>query len=128
MTDYIREYWELIRSGQETVGQKVRTVYREIIRELDAPGDYYYDEKRAEHALRFISQFCRQSKGKDGGKPMQLLLWQKSMICMLFGILDAEGRRRFRELFLVVGRKNGKSTLASGIGLYMLFEIGRAHV
>ena len=121
MTDYIREYWELIRSGQETVGQKVRIVYREIIRELDAPGDYYYDEKRAEHALRFISQFCRQSKGKDGGKPMQLLLWQKSMICMLFGILDAEGRRRFRELFLVVGRKNGKSTLASGIGLYMLF-------
>lgn len=121
MTDYIREYWELIRSGQETVGQKVRAVYREIIRELDAPGDYYYDEKRAEHALRFISQFCRQSKGKDGGKPMQLLLWQKSMICMLFGILDAEGRRRFRELFLVVGRKNGKSTLASGVGLYMLF-------
>ena len=121
MTDYIREYWELIRSGQETVGQKVRAVYREIVRELDAPGDYYYDEKRAEHALRFISQFCRQSKGKDGGKPMQLLLWQKSMICMLFGILDAEGRRRFRELFLVVGRKNGKSTLASGIGLYMLF-------
>ena len=121
MTDYIREYWELIRSGQETVGQKVRAVYREIIRELDAPGDYYYDEKRAEHALRFISQFCRQSKGKDGGKPMQLLLWQKSMICMLFGILDADGRRRFRELFLVVGRKNGKSTLASGIGLYMLF-------
>ena len=121
MTDYIREYWELIRSGQETVGQKVRAVYSEIIRALDAPGDYYYDEKRAEHALRFISQFCRQSKGKDGGKPMQLLLWQKSMICMLFGILDAEGRRRFRELFLVVGRKNGKSTLASGIGLYMLF-------
>ena len=48
MTDYIREYWELIRSGQETVGQKVRAVYSEIIRELDAPGDYYYDEKRAE--------------------------------------------------------------------------------
>jgi len=124
VTDSIREYWELIRSGQETVGEKVRAVYREIIRELDAAGDYYYDEKRAEHALRFISQFCRQSKGKDGGKPMQLLLWQKSMICMLFGILDAEGRRRFRELFLVVGRKNGKSTLASGIGLYMLYADG----
>ena len=121
MTDYIREYWELIRSGQETVSEKVRAVYREIVRELDHPGEYYYDERRAEHALRFVMQFCRQSKGRDGGKPMQLLLWQKSMICALFGILDSEGKRRYRELFLVVGRKNGKSTLASGIGLYMLY-------
>lgn len=121
MTDYIREYWEEIRSGRETVSEKVRAVYREIVRELDHQGEYYYDERRAEHALRFIMQFCRQSKGRDGGKPMKLLLWQKSMICVLFGILDTEGRRRYRELFLVVGRKNGKSTLASGIGLYMLY-------
>ena len=68
MTDYIREYWELIRSGQETVSEKVRAVYREIVRELDHPGEYYYDERRAEHALRFVMQFCRQSKGRDGWK------------------------------------------------------------
>lgn len=121
MTDYIREYWSRIRSGEETVSKKVYAVYKEIIRLLDHPDKYYYNERRAEHALRFIMQFCRQSKGKDGGKPLELLLWQKAMICALFGILDAEGRRKYRELFLVVGRKNGKSTLASGIGLYMLY-------
>ena len=124
MNDYIREYWGRIQGGEETVSEKVRAVYREIVRELDEPGEYYYDERRAEHALRFIMQFCRQSKGRDGGRPLHLLLWQKAMICVLFGILDAEGRRRYRELFLVVGRKNGKSTLASGIGLYMLYADG----
>ena len=119
--NYIREYWKQIEGGQVTVSRKVRDVYREIIRLLDHPGEYVYDERRADHALRFISQFCRQSKGKDGGKPIRLLLWQKALICTLFGFVDLDGVRKFRELFLVVGRKNGKTTLASGIGLYMLY-------
>lgn len=121
MTDYIREYWAKIQSGEETVSKKVHAVYKEVVRLLDHSEEYYYNERRAEHALRFIMQFCRQSKGKDGGKPLELLLWQRAMICVLFGILDANGLRKYRELFLVVGRKNGKSTLASGIGLYMLY-------
>ena len=122
--NYIREYWKQIEGGQVTVSRKVRDVYREIIRLLDHPGEYVYDERRADHALRFISQFCRQSKGKDGGKPIRLLLWQKALICTLFGFVDLDGVRKFRELFLVVGRKNGKTTLASGIGLYMLYADG----
>lgn len=124
MRDYIREYWQEIRSGRITVCKKIYDIYAGVIRDLETPGEYYYDERRAEHALRFITQFCRQSKGKDGGKPIRLLLWQKAMICTLFGFVDADGLRKYRELLLIVGRKCGKTTLASGIGLYMLYADG----
>lgn len=124
MTDYIREYWQQIETGQITVGKKIRDVYAGIVKDLDEPGEYIYDERRAGHALRFITQFCRQSKGRDGGKPIRLLLWQKAMICTMYGFVDLEGMRKYRELFLVVGRKCGKTTLASGLGLYMLYADG----
>lgn len=121
MTDYIRAYWNDISSGKVTVSKKVYQVYQHIVEEMEHPGEYWYDERRAERALKFISVYCKQSKGKDGGKPIKLQLWQKAMICTVFGFVDIEGMRKYRELFLVVGRKNGKTTLASSIGNFMLF-------
>ena len=122
MTDYIQEYWERIQSGEITVCKKIHDMYQQIILDKAATDNqYYYNERRAEHALRFITQFCRQSKGVDGGKQIKLLLWQKAMLCTLFGFVDADGNRKYRELFLVVARKCGKTTLASAIGLYLLY-------
>jgi phage terminase large subunit-like protein len=125
MQNYILDYWNAIQSGQIVTSQKVKKVYEKIASDLSRKDwDFYYDEKRAEHALYFIEHFCKQSKGKDGGQPIKLLLWQKALICTLFGFVDADGFRKYRELFLVVARKCGKTTLASGIGLYMLFADG----
>ncbi len=122
---YIREYWRDISEGRVVVGDKVRRVYEKLNNDLDRKDwDYYYDEMRANHVIEFIETYCRQSKGKDGGKPIKLLLWQKALLNALFGFVDAEGNRKHRELFLVVGHKCGKTTLASGISLYMLFADG----
>lgn len=122
MTDYIQEYWNAICSGEITVCNKIREMYAQIVKEKNSnDSEYYYNEQKAEVAMEFISCFCKQSKGAEGGKPINLLLWQKAMICTLFGFVDADGFRKYRELFLVVARKCGKTTLASTIGNYMLF-------
>ena len=121
MRDYIGEYWNAIQSGTIVTSKKVKEAYHKIMQDKINPDTWYYDEDRAAHALMFLQKFCKQSKGKDGGKPLELMLWQKALICTVFGFVDAEGNRKYRELFLIVGRKNGKSTLASGTGLYMLY-------
>lgn len=124
MKNYILEYWHEIESGHILTSQKVYNVYKKLAYDVQHPGEFYYNERRAEHAMRFITQFCKQSKGKDGGKPIRLLLWQKAMLCAVYGFVDIEGNRKYRELFLVVARKCGKTTLASGMGLYQLFADG----
>jgi len=128
MRDYIQEYWDAIKSGEIVVCNKVFKQYEHLVqlKNNEIQTEYFYNEKRAEKALRFIMFYCRQSKGIDGGKRINLLLWQKAMICAIFGFVDVDGYRLFRDLFLVVARKCGKTTLASAISLYMLYADGEA--
>ncbi len=124
MTNPIREYWLKIESGEEIVSRKVRLTYKKLVRDLDEHGLYFYSEKRANHAIRFIEGYCRHSKGKMGGNPVILELWEKAMIAAMFGFIDIEANRKYREVMLIVGKKNGKSLLASAIGLYLLIADG----
>ncbi|MCV4233315.1 terminase large subunit [Virgibacillus sp. LDC1] len=116
----ILDYWNRIESGEEVVGDKVRRVYQKLVNDLyDESSEYEYDSRRANHAIEFIENFCKHSKGKWGGKPIDLELWQKAFLAATFGFVHKiDGTRKYREVFLVVARKNGKSTIASGIGLY----------
>lgn len=116
----ILDYWNRIESGEEIVGDKVRRVYQKLVNDLyDESSEYEYDSRRANHAIEFIENFCKHSKGKWGGKPIDLELWQKAFLAATFGFVHKiDGTRKYREVFLVVARKNGKSTIASGIGLY----------
>lgn len=122
--DPIRRYWEAINSGQEVVSSKIRKTYRKLVYDLDHPGDYFYSSQRANHILEFAENFCRHSKGKFGGKHVRLELWEKAMLAAVFGFIDADGNRKYREAILIVGKKNGKSLLASIVGLYMLVADG----
>ncbi|WP_144466568.1 terminase large subunit [Bacillus nitratireducens] len=117
----IIEYHNKIESGEEVVGYKVRRIYKKLIDDIhDQESVYEYSSKRANHAIEFIENFCKHSKGKWAGKPIDLELWQKAFIAALFGFIHKiEGTRKYRESFLVVARKNGKSTLSSGICLYL---------
>lgn len=116
----IREYWELIESGQEVVSQKIYKTYKKIIKDLDSnDSEYYYSNARANHVIEFGEKYCRHSKGKMGGKPVVLELWEKAHLAVIFGFIDIEGNRQYRESLLIVGKKNGKSLLASIVGLYM---------
>lgn len=122
--DPIHEYWEKIQSGEEVVGDKIRRTYKKIVYDIENPGEYFFSSKRANHVIEFFENYCKQSKGKDGGKNVRLELWEKSMLATVFGFVDINGLRKYREFILIVGKKNGKSLIASGIGNYMLIADG----
>ena len=122
----IREYLELICTGQEVVSDKVRRVYAKLARDLDdIQSEWEYSPKRANHAIEFIERYCKHSKGKMGGKTFVLDLWHKALVAAVFGFIHKiDGVRKYRELVLIVARKNGKSALGSAIALYMLIADG----
>lgn len=117
----ILDYWAQIENGTVTVGDKVRRIYRKLAADVyDQNSEYEYSPKHANHAIEFIENYCKHSKGKWGGKPIDLELWQQAFIAATFGFVHKiDGTRKYREVLLVVARKNGKSTIASGIGLYL---------
>ena len=122
--DPIRKYWERIQSGQEVVSEKIRKTYKKLVYDLDHPDEYFYSHKRANHVIEFAENFCRHSKGKFGGKMVALELWEKALLAAIFGFVDIEGNRKYREAILIVGKKNGKSLMSSIVGLYMLMADG----
>lgn len=122
----IIEYWNKIESGEEIVSAKVRRVYKKLVDDIHDPAsEYEYSAERANHAIEFVENFCKHSKGKMGGKPFILELWQKAMTAAAFGFIHKiDETRKYRELILIIARKNGKSAYASAIALYMLVADG----
>ena len=120
----ILEYWEKIQDKEIRVSDKVFRTYKKVVKDIESPGEYFYSSNRANHILEFAENYCRHSKGKFGGKPVQLELWEKAHLATVFGFVDIEGNRKYRESLLIVGKKNGKSLLASVVGLYMLTADG----
>lgn len=79
-----------------------------------------FSERHGEHVIDFFRQL-RQTIGSWAGQPLELMPWQRDELIMpLFGWQDATGRRRFRVAYVEIPKKNGKSTLCSGIALYLL--------
>lgn len=115
----ILEYWAEIKSGREVVGDKVYRTYKKIVHDIENPDEYFYSPQRANHILEFAENYCKHSKGKFGGQPVELELWEKAHLATVFGFIDIEGNRKYRKSKLIVGKKNGKSLLASIVGLYM---------
>jgi phage terminase large subunit-like protein len=89
----------------------------------DADG-FVFDSEKAQRVVGFFEAFLKHQKGLEAGKPFTLLPWQRDFLATLFGWVDADGRRRYRRTWLEIPRKNGKSTLSSGLGLYLLFGDG----
>ena len=119
----ITAYWEEIQSGGVVVGKWIRLLYEVIIKGL-AEGRWFYDERLALNAIGFIQRYCHHYKGVLAPKRIQLSLWQRAAISIIFGIVDETGKRQFREVFWVVGRKQGKTLLAAAIASYMAYAAG----
>lgn len=124
--NWVKEYHRQIEAGEVVVSAKVRKVYSKLAADIDMPrGDWVFDEEAGERPIEFIETFCRQSKGEWIGQPVVLDVWQKAFVQAMFGFVHKDtGERRFKEVLLLVARKNGKSTLLSGIALYMLMADG----
>lgn len=121
----ILEYYEQIKNGKVTVCDKIRKWYKHLSNKVINPTDgYHYDAKRGNHIIEFVENYCRHSKGKMGGQLVKLELWEKAWLAATFGFVDDDGIRQYNLSVLIIGKKNGKSLLASAIGLYMLIGDG----
>ncbi len=127
-TNYIDQYLEAIRSGKCVVGNRIRRQYEKLSRNIHNPsGGYVFDQKRSERPIEFIERFCKHSKGEWAAQPLKLELFQKAFISALFGFVhETTGERKYRETLFYLSRKNGKSTLLSGIALYCLIADNEA--
>ena len=118
--NYILEYYQQIVEGEATVGHWIREWYKIIVDGLQEK-KFYFRQKKANMAIRFIQTFCRHHEGSLAPGRIRLELWQKAMISVIFGITDEEGCRQFREIVIVIGRKNGKTLLAAAINALILY-------
>ncbi len=116
--NYTYEYYDKITRGEVVVGEWIRLAYKMLVDDLEK-GATQYNAKAVNKAIKFIENFCHHSKGRSD--LLKLELWQKAAIAAIFGIVDDNGVRIYREVFIVIGRKNGKSLLASAIIAYMAY-------
>lgn len=137
---YIEEYYQFLLKNPEKACHKVLTTYKKLVQDIYNPKQvsffneiteeqethtFVFNEKRGNKPIEFIEKFCKHSKGKWAGKNIQLELWQKAFISALFGFVDKDTKiRKYKKGALYVGRKNGKSTIDSGLGDFMLTKDG----
>jgi len=126
MKNYILEYWAKIEAGEIQACKRLKQQYKKLVDEIKNPRDpWVFDIEKASRPIQFIEKFCKHSKGKWIGKPVRLELFQKAKLQAVYGFVHKEtGLRRAREVFTLVGRKNGKSTEKAATGLYMMIGDG----
>lgn len=137
---YIEEYYQYLLDNPDKACNKVLTVYKKLVNDIKKPKqvsffnkiteenethEFIFDEHRGNLPIEFIERFCKHSKGKWAGQNIELELFQKAFIQALFGFIDKDtGIRKFKKGALYIGRKNGKSTMDSGLANYMLTKDG----
>lgn len=125
--NYVIEYFEKIKAGEYVVSNRVYKQYEKMVNDIYNSDKYIFDEEKALRPIKFIETFCKHSKGEWAGKPVILELFQKAYISALFGFIDKETNlRRYKESMFYVARKNGKSTMLSGIAAYMMIADNEA--
>ena len=115
--NWIYTYYQGIKDGTYNVGRWIRLVYEHIIDGLERKS-FFYDAKKANTAIDWIESHCMHTEGHLAPRFLELEVWQKAFIASIFGLVDKDGNRQFREVVLLVGRKNGKTKLASSIAAY----------
>ena len=121
MENYILTYYQQIKDGRINVGRWIKLLYEYIVKGLEE-GLFFYDAKKAHRKIRFFETHMHHTKGKMAPGTVKLELWQKAGLSVMFGIVDHMGYRQFREVFWLIGRKNGKSLTAGGVIECMLYE------
>lgn len=115
---YIFAYYQDIKDGSVVVGRWVRLLYEYIVKGLEEKR-FFFDAKKANNAIEWIETHCFHTEGPLAPGPFILELWQKALLSCMFGIVDESGNRQFREIVLIVARKNGKSLFAAAIARYI---------
>ena len=119
-----QRYIQRVENHDIVVGKYIRLQVERHKRDLEKQSTedfpYYFDEKIAEGICKFFPAALKHSIGEHAGQRFEIEEWQAFFLANLFGWQRDDGRgRRFRQAFFTVARKNGKSTLAAGIAMYM---------
>lgn len=118
MINWAQRYLDSIKAGRTVACKKIIAVYeRECEWIKNPPKDfpYHFDAALGQKHIDFMQYFCKQSKGKAGGKPIKFELFQLAKLQLVFGWVDNRGIRRFREIVDIRGRKCGKSTETAAV-------------
>lgn len=121
--NYIYTYYQEIKSGKVAVGKWIVLIYEYIVHGLEEKR-FFFDQKKANDALNWIEHHCFHTEGVLAPGLLKLELWEKAFFSCMYGIVDKNGLRQFREVLLVVGRKNGKTKIASSAGDYEFRKSG----
>lgn len=121
MVNYIFAYYQAMKDGTENVGRWILLFYEYIVKGL-SDQSFFFDQKKANRAIKFIETFCHHCEGRDD--LLKLELWQKACVSVIFGVVGADGLRQFREIVIVVSRKNGKTLFAAAIIAYCVYLDG----
>ena len=121
--NWILTYYQQMCDGSVTVGQWIRKWYEMIVHGLEEK-KWTFDQKKANAVINFIERYCHHHEGHLAPGLMKLEVWQKAFLSVVYGIMDETGHRQFREVVLIIGRKQGKTALMSGCGCHHLFVDG----
>lgn len=121
-SDPTTAYAKAVVSGKEVAGPHVRAACERHLRDLvEGPKrGLYFDTDASEHVFGFFRDVLRLSEGQFEGNPFELHPAQRFIVGSIFGWRRKDGTRRFRRAYVEIGKGNGKSPLAGGIGLYGL--------
>jgi phage terminase large subunit-like protein len=89
-------------------------------RDTHHPRGLWFDDEAGDFAGRWIEKYCRHHKGEWAGRPLTLAAWQRENTSQIFGWKRPDMTRRYREVWWHTGRKNGKTQIAGGVGLFLL--------
>lgn len=118
----IRDYFGGILDGRIVACEKIRQVAARVMADMDNDNPewpYHFREEHAAKHVNFIERFCRLPSGRLG-HDFKLEPFQRAILSVIFGFVDAEGARQYREVLWIMGRKNGKTALASAIEIDLL--------
>ena len=121
MDNYIFAYYQAIQNGSVVVGRWVRLFFEYVLKGIQTQ-TFYFAQKKANRAIQFIETFCHHCEGRDD--LLKLELWQKAVVSVIFGIVGADGLRWFREIVIIIARKNGKTLFAAAIIAYCVYLDG----
>ena len=121
--NWIYRYYQMIQDGSVTAGRWIQLLYDRIIQDLEEK-QYFFDQKKANKVVSFFENFTHHSKGKLAPQLVRLEPWQKALFSCAFGLVDGHGIRQYREVLTQMGRKCGKSLMASGVAEYMAYADG----
>ena len=113
----ILKYYQKIVDGSVCVGKWIRLFYQYLVEGFEKK-TFRFDAKKANSVIDWIEKHCYHTEGQLAPNPLKLELWQKAAISVMYGVVDDDGKRHFREIVLIMARKNGKSLLASAIAKY----------